>query len=120
MKRGPTKTRNEEPSEASLREIAPLDPKTTVTLGRGAEGLAMARGLTAALRRGRPKRGEVAVGTTARSVRLSTSEWAALELLATERGIAPNAAMREAIVQWIAQSELKRADKPRRAKRAAP
>ena len=108
MKKGTTKkAKSDGPSAESLREIPPLNPRTSVTLGRGEEGLKMAQGLARALRRGRPKKGEVAIGTAARSVRLPTDEWKALEQLALERKITPNTAMREAIVHWIARAQLK-------------
>jgi predicted transcriptional regulator len=124
MRKGTTKKAESEwPSAESLREIPPTNSRTAVTLGRGEEGLRMARGLMRALRRGRPKKGEVAIGTASRSVRLPTDEWKALEQLALERKITPNTAMREAIVHWIARSQLKsdeRATKKPAARTGAP
>lgn len=99
----------DEPSAESLREIPPLDPKTAVSFGRGEEGLELARSWSRAVR-GRPKKGTEPAGTSTRSVRLQGDEWAALDAFAKARGIKAHAAMREAIVHWIARSQLK-ADK---------
>lgn len=78
-----------------------------VSLGRGEEGRRMALGY-ARIVRGRPKKGETAIGTSVRSLRLYTPEWAALEAVAEERGMSTHAAMREAVVQWLARAGAKK------------
>jgi len=97
---------HEGPSAASLRAMPEIDPKTAVTFGRGEEGLRLARGWSRALR-GRPKKGTEAAGTKTRSVRLQTVEWDALDAFAKARQITPHTAMREAIVHWLARSQIK-------------
>jgi len=97
---------DDEPSAESLREIPPIDPKTAVSFGRGEEGLKLARGWSRAVR-GRPRKGTQALGTSTRSVRLQDDEWAALDEFAKARGIKSHAAMREAIVHWLARSQIK-------------
>lgn len=97
-----SKTKQREPSAASLREIPELSPDS-IDLGRGAEGLRLARGL-AAVTRGRPKAGAKLAGSSARTVRLPDAEWEALDELAAARSTTPHAAMREAIVQWLARA----------------
>ena len=78
-----------------------------VLLGRGAEGMRMAQGLSRVMR-GRPKKGTIAEGTSTRSLRLPNPEWDALEAIAEARGLSLHAAMREAIVQWLARAGTKR------------
>ncbi len=97
-----SKAKHAGPSAASLREIPELSPES-VDLGRGPEGLRLARGL-AAVTRGRPKAGTKPAGSSARTVRLPDAEWEALDELAATRGTTPHAAMREAIVQWLARA----------------
>jgi predicted DNA-binding protein len=74
-----------------------------IRLGRGAEGLRLAMGLSRALR-GRPKAGAKAGGSKSRAVRLSDAEWEALDDLAAKTGLTSHGAMREAIVQWLARA----------------
>jgi hypothetical protein len=101
-KRVPRKV-SDEPSAASLREIPELSPDAP-SLGRGPEGMRMAQGFSYAVRRGRPPKGETAAGTSTRSVRLPGPEWAALDWVCEQLETSPHAAMREAIVQWLARA----------------
>lgn len=92
--------RADEPSAESLREIPPMKPGTyTVFKGPGA----LSRALTAAraARMGRPKKGTTAVGTAAKSLRLSTDQWAALEHLAEKRRTTLHAIMRDAVLSVL-------------------
>lgn len=100
-----------EPSAASLREIPPIDPETALSFGRGAEGLRRARAYNALLqsRPGRPKKGELASGSSGRSVRLPDAVWSEIERLAAARGVSGHALMRQAIVQWVLDQEGPRA-----------
>jgi hypothetical protein len=82
-----SKVKHREPSAASLREIPELSPDS-IELGRGAEGLRLARGL-AAVARGRPRAGTKPAGSSARTVRLPDAEWEALDELARVRGTTP-------------------------------
>jgi predicted transcriptional regulator len=111
-----TKAKHVEPSAASLREIPELGPDS-VHLGRGAEGLRLARGL-AAVTRGRPKAGTRPAGSSARTVRLPDAEWEALDELAAARKTTPHAAMREAIVQWLARVGASQLEAKARTKKA--
>lgn len=79
-----------------------------VSLGRGEEGRRMALGYARAVRAGRPKKGETAVGTSVRSLRLYNPEWLAVDEVAAKRGMSTHAAMREAIVQWLARAGAKK------------
>lgn len=78
-----------------------------VFLGRGAEGLRLAQGLSRVVR-GRPKRGAKVAGSNARAVRLPDAEWEALDAIAKKRGLTPHGAMREAIIQWLARAGAKK------------
>ena len=104
-----------EPSAESLREIPPLDRASSPSFGRGEEALNLARGWSRAIR-GRPKKGTQANGTSTRSVRLQKAEWEALDAFANARGIKPHTAVREAIIHWLARSQLKAEE--RRAQKA--
>jgi hypothetical protein len=112
-KRSVRKAVDDEPSAKSLKAIPEMSPDA-VFLGRGPEGMRMAQGLSRAVRRGRPRKGEEAEGTSTRSIRLSGSHWAALEWACEQLELSPHAAMREAIVQWIARAgdKLKPVEKP--------
>lgn len=111
-KRAPRKV-SDEPSAESLKAIPELSPDAAF-LGRGPEGMRMAQGLSRAIRRGRPPKGEQAEGTSTRTVRLPESYWAALDMLAEQLGMTTHGAMREGIVQWIARAgdKLPRDEKP--------
>lgn len=87
------------PSAASLREIPELD-KDVKVLGRGAAGLRRAKALLST-KRGRPKKGQRAEGSTPRSVRLPDRVWERLEEEAERRGQSVHALLREAIAKWL-------------------
>ena len=100
MKKATRKTRTEEPSQASLREIPEMDFSRAVVLGRGEEGLQRARELLKA-RRGRPKKGMRADGSSPRSIRFSDEMWQALEQRAKSRHVTLHALLREVIAEWL-------------------
>jgi hypothetical protein len=54
--------------------------------------------------RGRPRKGEVAAGSSSKNVRMQDAEWEALEVLADKRSLSVHAAMREALVHGIARA----------------
>lgn len=89
-----------EPSAASLREIPELDVANARYFGRGPEGLRAALEYSRA-KRGRPKKGEAAPGSTTKSLRMTAAEWAALERIAKKRGIALHALLRESLTETI-------------------
>jgi hypothetical protein len=89
------------PSKASLQAIPPLDERTAITFGRGPEGLRKALEWARA-RRGRPRDGDAPEGSRVKSVRFSDRLWDELERTAKKRGVSVHAAMREAIVKWLA------------------
>lgn len=111
-----SKAKHREPSAASLREIPELS-SDSIELGRGAEGLRLARGL-AAVTRGRPRAGTKPPGSSARTVRLPDAEWDALDDLALARKTTPHAVMREAIVQWLARAGANQMEAKARTKKA--
>ena len=92
-----------EPSAASLRAIPELDFSKAVVLGRGAAGLHRARALLKA-RRGRPRNGTRAAGSSPRSVRFTDEMWLALERRAKRRGITLHALLREVIADWLSKA----------------
>jgi hypothetical protein len=92
-----------EPSAASLRAIPELDFSKAVVLGRGAAGLHGARALLKA-RRGRPRKGTRAVGSSPRSVRFTDEMWLALERRAKRRGLTLHALLREVIADWLTKA----------------
>ena len=67
----------------------------------------MALGYARVVRAARPKKGETAIGTSVRSLRLYKPELTAIEAVAAARGMSTHAAMREAIVQWLARAGVK-------------
>lgn len=72
--------------------------------------------------RGRPKKGTTAPGSSARNVRMQDAEWDALTYWARKRGLTVHAAMREALVHWIARTanaEAKKAGSARPTARTA-
>jgi hypothetical protein len=90
--------RADEPSKDSLEEIPPVDFGKAHVFGRGPEGLK--KGLEW-LRRGRPKKGQVAEGTSTRSLRLPDRAWEELDRIAKERGITTHALVREALAKLV-------------------
>ena len=94
--------KSDEPSKASLREIPPIEDGQF--LGRGKEGLAKAKELFRARRRGRPAKGETAEGTVAKTVRLPQATYDELVRLAEVQGISAHVALRKAVAKWIVEA----------------
>lgn len=90
--------RHDEPSKASLEEMPEIDFEKAVVLGRGPE--ALKKGVDW-LRRGRPKKGEEAKGTSIRSLRLPDQVWERLDEKAAKRGISTHALLREAVARAL-------------------
>ncbi len=116
-KRAPRKV-SDEPSAASLAEIPELS-LDAVFLGHGREGMKVARSLSRAMR-GRPRKGEQAAGSSTRSLKLTDAQWEVLDALAAKLEISAHAAMREAVIHWIARTSdtFQTAPAPRLAKTA--
>jgi hypothetical protein len=87
------------PSKASLREMPEVDFSTGF-VRRGPDGLREVLAHARA-KRGRPKKGEVAAGSSPRSVRLPDADWAALEVLAKKRGTTVHAILRESVADTL-------------------
>lgn len=96
-----TAERGKGPSEASLRDIPPLQEDDVIEFGRGKAGLKRALAWSRA-KRGRPKKGEAAEGTSTRSVRLPIKVWDELEREAERRGVTLHALLREAVARTLA------------------
>jgi hypothetical protein len=93
-----------EPSKASLKEIPEVDfSKVRVRKNHHAARIAN-EGITVQVGRGRPKKLDEVGGTSPRSVRFPESVWAIIEATAKKRGISLHAALREAILAWVAAS----------------
>lgn len=74
------------------------------TVFKGPGALDRALVAARAARTGRPKKGEKAVGTAAKSLRLAMDQWAALERLAQQRKTTLHAIMREAVLSVLRKS----------------
>jgi hypothetical protein len=95
------RTRQPEPSDASLKEIPEVD-FTKARVRRNPYAARIAKeGITVQIGRGRPKRLEEVGGTSPRSVRFPDDVWKLLEARAKKRGLTLHAALREAILAWI-------------------
>ena len=104
MKKAPKRTG---PSRMSLREMPEVDLKD----GRWrpnpyAAGIA-AEGITAP-KRGRPKKGEETGPSLIRSVRFPARVWSSVESVAKARGVSVHAALRAAILEWLARADTSR------------
>ena len=101
MKKKPSRTRQREPSKASLREIPEVDfSKARRRPNRYAKRIA-AEGITVQVGRGRPTKVMEVGGTVPRWVRFPANVWALLEKRAKEKGLTLHAALREAILDWL-------------------
>jgi hypothetical protein len=95
------KTRQAEPSKASLREIPEVDFKTAKVRRNPYAARIAAEGLVVQVGRGRPKKLLEVGETYPRSVRFPNTVWARVEARAKQRGITVHAALREAILAWL-------------------
>jgi predicted DNA-binding ribbon-helix-helix protein len=76
----------------------------TYTVFKGPGALDRALKAARASRLGRPKKGSQAVGTAAKSLRLSNDQWAALEDLARKRRTTLHALLRKAVLGVLRKS----------------
>jgi hypothetical protein len=93
-----------EPSAKSLRKVPPLDIGNAMTFGRGHDALRAGFEYLRA-KRGRPKKGEQAVGTKSRSLKLSNVEWSLLEQRAKRQRTTVHALLRRAVARELAEAE---------------
>ncbi len=97
-------TRHAEPSKASLKEMPEVDfSKVRVRRNHHAARIAKG-GITVQVGRGRPKKLEEVGGTSPRSVRFPDEVWKIIEARAKKKGISLHAALREAILAWVAEA----------------
>ena len=95
------RTRQAEPSKASLREIPEVDFKVAKVRRNPYAARIAAEGIVVQVGRGRPKKVLEVGETHPRSVRFPDVVWARVEALAKQRGITVHAALREAILAWL-------------------
>lgn len=100
------------PSAESLREIPPVNPETSVPMGRGPEGMRRAMAFSRAVR-GRPRKGQRAVGSSARSVRLSDEAWAEIDRVAAERQMPVARLLAWILAEWVYAPKMKSRDERR-------
>lgn len=96
---GKRRVSTREPSAASLKEIPEVGPDA-ISFGRGPKALKKAIEHMRA-RRGRPKAGQKADGSSPRSVRLPDATWEALEVRAKARKTTVHALLREAVAKLL-------------------
>ena len=91
-----------EPSRTSLREIPEVDFRSaTVRRNPYAARIAAEGGIH--FGRGRPRKGEETGPTIPRSIRFPAPVWKRLEKEAKAKGITLHAALRAAIMEWVAR-----------------
>jgi hypothetical protein len=95
------RSRQAEPSKASLREIPEVDFTTAKVRRNPYAARIAAEGLVVKVGRGRPTKLLEVGETHPRSVRFPDVVWARVEALAKQRGISVHAALREAILAWL-------------------
>jgi hypothetical protein len=102
MKKAPKKS-GREPSKASLKEIPEVD-FATAKVRRNPYAKRIAReGYTVQTTRGRPRKGEESGPTVPRSIRFPESIWKQIEKRAAAEGISLHAALRAAVLEWMAK-----------------
>src|SRR5262245_24043909 len=95
------KTRNFEPSRASVKAIPEIDFKTAKLRRNPYAARIAAQGLVIQVGRGRPRKLLEVGKTHPRSVRFPDSIWTRVEARAKARRITVHAALREAILAWL-------------------
>lgn len=102
MKRANRKSQSE-PSKASLKEIPEVDfAKAKVRRNPYAKRIAR-EGISIQIARGRPPKGEEIGPTVPRSIRFPASVWKQIEKRAAAEGISLHAALRAAVLEWMAR-----------------
>jgi hypothetical protein len=95
------KTKEREPSQASLRDMPEIDFSTARVRRNPYAAAVMKGGITIQVGRGRPKKLLEVGGTIPRSVRFPAAVWKRIEARAKARGLTLHAALREAILAWL-------------------
>jgi hypothetical protein len=92
-----------EPSQASLAEVPEIDfKKSKGKRNPYAERIAE-QGYTVSVTQGRPRKGKETGPTVPRSIRFPAPVWETLEKLAQAEGLTLHAALRAAVLAWIAE-----------------
>ena len=99
--------RQTEPSRLSLREMPEVDLKDGRWRPNPYAARIAAEGFTLP-KRGRPKKGEETGRSVIRSVRFPARVWASVESVAKAKGMSVHAALRAAILEWIARADTSR------------
>jgi predicted DNA-binding ribbon-helix-helix protein len=95
------KASEEDPVAKRLEALqADNEADTTRTFGRGVEGRANALAFTRAVR-GRPPKGNKAIGTSTRSLRFTNDVWEQLEAEAAEREVTLHALLRVIVAEFL-------------------
>jgi Ribbon-helix-helix protein, copG family len=95
--------KSDEPSRASLKEIPEVD-FAAAKVRRNPYAKRVAReGISVQTSRGRPRSGEERGPTVPRSIRFPDSIWKQIEKRAAAEGISLHAALRAAVLEWMAR-----------------
>lgn len=95
--------KSHEPSRSSLKEMPEVD-FATAKVRRNPYAKRIAReGIAIQTNRGRPRRGEETGPTVPRSIRFPDSVWRKIEERAALEGLSLHAALRAAVLEWIAR-----------------
>ena len=118
-----SKRKHPGPSAESLREIPEVDLDNAIFMkGRGPEARANAFAYSAAVR-GRPRKGEQAAGSQAKSIRLPDATWAELEREAKAHKISLHQLLRIIVARHVYTTNkvppMAKATAKRRARKAA-
>lgn len=93
----------QEPSRTSLKEIPEVDfTKAKIRRNPYADRIAR-ESISLQTGRGRPRKGEESGPTVPRSIRFPDSIWKQIEERAAAEGISLHAALRAAVLEWMAR-----------------
>jgi hypothetical protein len=95
------RSRQQEPSKASLREMPEVDWTKAKPRPNPYSRRIVAEGLLIHVSRGRPKKGTETGPTIPRSVRFPATVWAQIERRAAKEGLPLHAALRAAVLGWL-------------------
>lgn len=95
--------KSEEPSRASLKEIPEVDFSSAKVRPNPYAKRIAREGISVQTGRGRPRRGEESGPTVPRSIRFPALVWKQIEERAAAEGISLHAALRAAVLEWMAR-----------------
>lgn len=96
------------PSRKSLEEMPEIDFSTLKRVPNPYAARIAKEGITINVTPGRPKKGEETGPTIPRSIRFPAAVWERLEELAGAEGMTLHAALRAAVLAWIAEQSASR------------